>query len=118
MSYLTLLRPLILGCIFVWSQAAHAGELCPSLGQTELIKLARQRGPLKLVFFASWCGECLHHLKTANGKNTILIATFDEKPAVERVIRKLAPKSDCFTDEGLSTFFKVEAVPTTVEYRL
>jgi hypothetical protein len=99
------------------SQVAHGSELCPKLGQSELVKLARQRGPLKLVFFASWCGECLHHLQAANGKNTLLIATFDEKPAVERVIRKIAPNSDCFTDDGLSTLFKVEAVPTTVDYR-
>ncbi|MEN9836088.1 MAG: hypothetical protein RL011_2281 [Pseudomonadota bacterium] len=111
-----LIRTGVLGFFMLSGPLAEAGELCPKLGQAGLAKLARERGPLKLVFFASWCGECLSHLRNAQGKNTLLIATFDEKLAAERVIAKLAPKSECYLDDGLASFFKVEAVPATVAF--
>lgn len=112
-----LLGPGFLAWALLLSSGAGAAQLCPLLNQEGLAKLARERGPLKLVFFASWCGECLTHLRQAQDKNTLLIAAFDEKKAAERVIAKLAPRSECYLDDGLAAAFKVDGVPATVDYR-
>lgn len=110
-------RCLVLAWVLLMSSGAGAAQSCPTLNQVGLAKLARERGPLKLVFFASWCGECLTHLRQAQDKNTLLIAAFDEKKAAERVIAKLAPRSECYFDDGLAAAFKIDGVPATVDYR-
>ena len=94
---------------------AHA-EVCPKLSPSALSGLVKERGPLKLIFFASWCGECLHHMRATQTKNTLLIATFDEKDAVEQVIQKLRPNAPCYLDDGVAAKLGVNGVPRVVQY--
>ena len=94
---------------------AHA-EICPKLSPSALSGLVKERGPLKLIFFASWCGECLHHMQAKQTKNTLLIATFDEKDAVEQVIQKLRPNAPCYLDDGVAAKLGVNGVPRVLQY--
>jgi hypothetical protein len=86
------------------------------LSPSALSGLVKERGPLKLIFFASWCGECLHHMQAKQTKNTLLIATFDEKDAVEQVIQKLRPNAPCYLDDGVAAKLGVNGVPRVLQY--
>ena len=94
---------------------AHA-EICPKISPSALATLVKERGPLKLIFFASWCGECMHHIRATQPKNTLLIATFDEKDAVEPVIQKFGPNAPCYFDDGVAAKLGVNSVPKIVQY--
>lgn len=91
-------------------------DVCPKLSSSALSGLVKERGPLKLIFFASWCGECLHHIRATHTKNTLLIATFDEKDAVEQVIQKLRPNAPCYLDDGVAEKLGINGVPRVVQY--
>ena len=108
----------------VWLAAVVVGlhaplanaEICPKLSPSALSDLVKERGPLKLIFFASWCGECLHHMRATHPKNTLLIATFDEKDAVEKVIQKFRPTALCYLDDGVAEKLGINGVPRVVQY--
>lgn len=118
----SMIKPRTLGAMVLLllglgSQRLHAAPLCPKLDQAALRQMAQERGPLHLIFFASWCGECAKHLKAEHSGQTILIATFDEEAAAERAIRKLGIKTPCYFDDGLSEAFGIKSVPHTLEFK-
>ena len=70
------------------------------------------QGKNRLVFFASWCGSCLTHLKESRGQpRTGLVLVFDDLPKGSRVLATLALDSDCVTSPDLVRRFGVTALP-------
>ncbi len=102
------MKPWILAGILMAGQATAA---CPPLSRDGLAQLLAKRPIRKLVFFASWCGECRSHIVAADPKTDVLIAAFDEQKAAERVLARLELNVTCFTDQGLTSAFGVRSVP-------
>lgn len=96
------------------STALAAAILCATLGPANVQAALGGRPKTEVVFFASWCAECREHLEKAKAPNAIVVATFDEKDAAEKVVAKLGVKAPCFVDDGLAKELGVKSVPATL----
>jgi hypothetical protein len=90
---------------------AFGNVSCPPLNRDGLAQILAKRPVRKLIFFASWCGECRSHLLTSDPSADILIAAFDEQSTAEQVVSRLKIKTPCYSDQGLTAHFHVRSVP-------
>ena len=95
-----------------WSVVSNAEAICPPLSQKGLESYLKDHGPTDVYFFASWCVECIRHIKEAPAKGAILIATFDEQASAEKAYTKIGGKAPCFMDKGVAEAFGIKALPT------
>ena len=87
------------------------GKECPEIDLAGLNKRMAGKGEIKILFFASWCGSCIDHLKKPQDEKTIFVAVFDEKIEAEKVLEAFKVKNDCFTSETLADELKVRELP-------
>lgn len=98
------------------SAVADTQRACPPLEMEELKKRLEAKKELHLVFFSTWCSDCVAHLKkvslaAADGA-TLAIAVFDSPSKVEKTLSRLEFKFQCLFDEvGLSKKLGVKVVP-------
>lgn len=97
--------------IYLTADPARGGD-CPPLNRSGLDAYLKKHGPTEVHFFASWCVECVRHIREASAQGSIFIATFDERPSAEKVFAKLGGKAPCFTDDGIAESLGVKAVPS------
>jgi hypothetical protein len=105
------MRPFLKGIAIASLMASSASAACPPLTPSGLDEYLKKHGPTDVRFFASWCVECVRHIREAPRQGTIFIATFDERPLAEKAYKKLGGKAPCFTDEGIAASLGVKAVP-------
>lgn len=86
--------------------------VCAPLTPAGLDAYLQAHGPTEVHFFASWCVECVRHIRAAPGQGVIFIATFDERPSAEKAYEALGGKAPCFMDEGIADALKIKAVPS------
>ena len=76
---------------------------------------------LEVVFYASWCRDCLVHLKEARVGKTFLLATFDEFDRAIQVLSdlKIDPKIPCGWDRSLEIVknLGVSSLPKTLDWQ-
>lgn len=92
--------------------ASSAKANCPPLTRSGLDAYLKAHGPTKVQFFASWCIECIRHIRESPSQGAIFIATFDEQTSAEKVFRQLGGRAPCFTDDGIAEALGVKAVPS------
>ena len=100
------------------SALARNAVSCPPLTPSGLEQMARKSGELRLIFFASWCGECQKNLTTSQPPGTLFIAAFDERQAAEKVANKMGLSSPCYLDDGVAEKLEINGVPSVRVYRL
>lgn len=96
--------------------AARLEAACPDLDAKGLQALVSKGAPTRVVFFASWCGDCQAHLPGDRPQSTLYIATFDERPAAEAVANKLLPSGRCYVDQGIAAALGIKGVPAEIDY--
>ncbi len=95
---------------FCVSWVAHAG--CLPLTFEKAQEMAREKGSFEIVFFASWCSSCQHHLQEPpSEKERIFVAAFDKAERAERVLKKFQPGETCYLDEGLTSKLGINTLP-------
>lgn len=71
----------------------------------------------QIVFFASWCKGCEAHLTPEFGKNSIFVATSDDRSKAERVLQsRFGKEADSITcvfdeDESLAKKYGAKFLP-------
>ena len=105
--------------IFVWmlswlAAPGFAQAACADLDVAGLKRLAATRQVTPVVFCASWCGECVVHLRQTPAPGTVLIATFDTREAAEHVIKHFGVTMPCYLDRGIAAAYAVKSVPVTL----
>lgn len=81
--------------------AAHPTPAeCEPIKAEEFSRFVSDKKPEEIVFFASWCGGCVSHLKTASVEKSVLVVAFDEKKSAEKAMRSIFKKGGpkCFFD--------------------
>ena len=89
-------------------------EGCPPLVRNEIKRTVPEGSRVKLVFFSSWCSECLPHLKAIEKEDSLpvlAIAVFDTQKKVEKTLSKLGLNIVCRMDDGLARQMGVKSVP-------
>jgi hypothetical protein len=70
---------------------------------------------MRVIFFSTWCADCLPHLREAFGKgksqDAIAVAVFDTRAKAETTLAKLGIDAPCYTDDGLAKHLGVKVVP-------
>jgi len=95
---------------------------CDFISFERFEKLIEQKKPVHLVFFSTWCSDCLESLKsiknTEQEKRTyVLISTFHSDPiSAEKSLKKLGVKAMCILDKDLKIAkkFSIEKVPKKI----
>ncbi len=112
------IRALSLALVLAWPFGAKAESLCPPGDLKALAAWLEQKPAEELVFFASWCVSCKAHIQGAKS-GQILIASFDERSAAEKVVRHLTEEGDtpprCLWDERneIAERYGVKGIPAT-----
>ena len=102
-----------LWCLLVLCVAAFPAKAdCPPLTRSGLDAYLKSHGPTQVHFFASWCVECVRHIRESPSQGAIFIAAFDERSSAEKVFSQLGGKAPCFTDDGIAEALGVKAVPS------
>ena len=63
-------------------------------------KLEHRATPLRVVFFSSWCQSCEEKMLLSYPEETMLVGTFDDRDAIERVYAASGSKYPCYADKG------------------
>jgi hypothetical protein len=108
----------LIGFLYYWGAGTLASAACPPLSRAGLDAYLKEHGPTEVHFFASWCVECVRHIRESPPKGVIFIATFDERPSAEKVFEQLGGKAPCFFDDGIAEALQVKAVPTIRKMQL
>lgn len=71
----------------------------------------------ELIGFASWCASCQSKIAAAQKRpeRYVVLAVFDEIPAVEAALSRLSVKSPCITGEALQQHFAIRELPWSVK---
>jgi hypothetical protein len=89
-------------------------QKCPPLDRVALKKQLQITPKIRLVFFSTWCADCLDHLRgmAKNPKsNDLAIAVFDSQNKVESSLTKMKLIVPCAMDDGLASKLGVKIVP-------
>lgn len=109
----------VLFCLIIsFSQhcIALAGNSCPPTDVKALQQLIATHKPKKLMFFSSWCSDCLSHLKSSEAEGVILVAAFDKQQKAEKTLDKLKIRARvCVFDNGLARHYGIKTVPAEVQ---
>jgi thiol-disulfide isomerase/thioredoxin len=87
---------------------------CPPLDRKELSTKIQKHGPQKLVFFSTWCGDCVGHLKQSSKwspETFVAIVAFDSRERAEKSLSKMGMDIPCAMDDGISKLLGVKVVP-------
>jgi thiol-disulfide isomerase/thioredoxin len=87
---------------------------CPPLDRKELATKIQKHGPQKLVFFSTWCGDCVAHLKQSSKgspETFIAIVAFDSRERAENSLSKMGMDIPCAMDDGIAKLLGVKVVP-------
>ena len=84
-------------------------ERCPVISYENLLQTLEKKERAEIFFFATWCGDCLQHMKDAPGR--VYIAAFDEQKNAEAVFHKLKLSAPCYTDDDSVKKLKINSVP-------
>jgi hypothetical protein len=105
-------------CLLFISPFAHA---CSEVSFPEFQKkLNSHSRPVTLIFFSTWCSECLVELKKAQNNQShmpsILIAEHDTLERVNRNLNKLKIPLECYldADEKIQNFYGIDSIPNQV----
>lgn len=94
-----------------------ANQVCRSVNADEFARYIGEKKPEEIVFFASWCGGCVAHLRAADSQTSVLVAAFDEKKAAEKALGSLFKENGpaCFFDQDGSIVkaYDVSGLPST-----
>jgi thiol-disulfide isomerase/thioredoxin len=117
----TLLAMCSLGLATQWNlhstalaAAGSARFSCPPLNREQLQKKLAEHGPLKMVFFSTWCSDCSKHIQALAKEpkeKHVAVATFDTQKKVENTLRALSLEIECVMDDGLASEMGVKVVP-------
>ena len=87
---------------------------CPPLDRKELGTKIQKHGTQKLVFFSTWCGDCVAHLKQSSKwspETFIAIVAFDSRERAEKSLSKMGMDIPCAMDDGIAKLLGVKVVP-------
>lgn len=88
---------------------------CPPITPEKLQKIIELEHQKKIIFFSSWCLDCLAHLKKADVKKDIFVAAFDKPERAAATLEKLRIIPErCFFDSGLTKKYMIKKVPSEV----
>lgn len=93
--------------------AASWSARCPEITYQQLREAWRGRGPIELIFFATWCPECAASVQKVHTDKTVLISTFDERARAEAVLTKLEIKTTCVTGIDIAEKLGIRELPAT-----
>lgn len=104
-------------CVFVFHTALAANS-CPAATPAQLNELIANAKPRKLIFFSSWCSDCLVHLNAPETRDDsiVFIASFDKPGRAEKTLDKLGLQvKHCLYDNGITKLYGIKKVPTEVD---
>jgi hypothetical protein len=115
------MKVLIVFLLVAWPRGAYAEVVCVPGGLKALAALLEQKPAEELVFFASWCRSCKPHIENLQ-PDQVLIASFDEQVAAEKVVRLLSKGGQqprCLWDEGneIAEHYGVKGLPASRKVR-
>lgn len=103
---------------FFGFQIARASNSCPAATPEQLKYLIDDVKPRKLVFFSSWCSDCLVHLNSPETRENdiIFIAAFDKPGRAEKTLDKLGLQvKHCLYDKGITKHYGIKKVPAEID---
>lgn len=113
--YLLLLLLLLHPSLRAYGSSTQAKSVqCPPLDRKELGAKIQRYGPQKLVFFSTWCGDCVGHLKQSSKwspETFIAIVAFDSRERAESSLSKMGIDIPCAMDDGIAKLLGVKVVP-------
>lgn len=98
---------------------AEGVESCSSVSSQDLQAFLKKHQEIReLVFFASWCRECLKRLNESSVNDAVFVGVFDDFDRINRVMESSkAIKADrCFYDmDGtIAQKYSLKSLPTKI----
>lgn len=83
----------------------------PVRSVAELRRHMQQTRTNRVLFFASWCGDCRAHVVAAGPQRTLLVGTFDAPGPLTAALQRVQPRAPCRLNGGVAEALGVTAVP-------